>query len=157
MHSKIYQITKKELTRDEYLTSSDFDEVNISDFADYTDDIDEDEEEDAMKRLDCTLRGVFTREGRVLTYQGADGFVSDWISGIKSRVAQLNPDTVKNWMEMWKMKQLFEDTHREANERFSYDGSCTDAEPLGDFIREVYINAKPGDKFYIGGIVDFHI
>lgn len=158
MHSKIFQITTDEIEREDFITSGSFEYEEFHHFGDYLEDVKEFEEEEIMQQLDSTLKGIFKREGRVLTYLGAEDFVNEWIIQLKDRVAELDNKNIKDWMYVWKLRHLFTDTHLESNYRFYCGNSYgTSAVPLGEFIRDVYANHKAGDILYIGGIVDFHI
>jgi len=159
MRNKVWQITTKEIDCEYWITESTFDDYNIGDFADFVEGINmtEDDEEEILECIDPLIKGVFKREGRVLTYLGAEDFVNDWLITIKDKVAELDNHNIKDYMTLWRVKHLFEDTHLQTDARiWTADSDYGTAEPFGEFIRDVYANAKVGDKFYIGGIVGFH-
>ncbi len=157
MRNFIYQITTRELEKEEYIDSSTFDDYNIGDFADYTEDIEEEDEEELLEDLGKMLEGVFRREGRKLIFLGAENFIYEWIVAIKDMVAQLDNNNIKDAMFFCKTRDLFEQTHQTTDARIwiSENDNGT-ADPFGDFIRSAYANNKPGDVFYVGGIVKFH-
>ena len=157
-HYNIYQITEQKLCRDEYITEDSFEYENISDFSDGVCDISKEDEKEALETLDTILKGVFKRNGRKLTYLGAEQFVNDWIIYMKDKMAELDNHNIKVFPTLFNLHCMTEYTHRNMEYRF-YMGErgygC--AEPLGEFIRSVYADNKVGDVFYVGGIVDFHI
>ena len=157
-HYKIFQITEQKLSREEYITEDSFEYHNICDFADGVCNLDEDEEEQALKSLDKILKGVFKRKGRKLTYLGAEEFVNDWIAYMKTKMAELDNQNIKEFPNLFNLKCMTEYTHRNYEDRFylGEDGEAF-ADSLGEFIRDIYTYNKKGDVFYVGGIVDFHI
>ena len=157
-HYKIFQITEQELSREEYITEDSFEYHNICDFADGVCNLDEDEEEQALKSLDKILKGVFKRKGRKLTYLGAEEFVNDWIAYMKTKMAELDNQNIKEFSNLFNLKCMTEYTHRNYEDRFylGEDGEAF-ADSLGEFVRDIYTYNKKGDVFYVGGIVDFHI
>ena len=157
-HYKIFQITEQELSREEYITEDSFEYHNICNFADGVCNLDEDEEEQALKSLDKILKGVFKRKGRKLTYLGAEEFVNDWIAYMKAKMAELDNQNIKEFSNLFNLRCMTEYTHRNYEDRFylGEDGEAF-ADSLGEFIRDIYTYNKKGDVFYVGGIVDFHI
>lgn len=157
-HFKIYQITERELERDEYITEDSFEYHQVSDFADYIGDITEQEEQDALESLDKILKGLFKREGRKLTFLGAEDFVNDWIIYMKDKMAELDNKNIKEFPNLFNLKCMTEVTHRNREDRFyiGEDGEAF-ADSFGEFVRDIYANNKVGDVFYVGGVIDFHI
>lgn len=157
MHAKIYQVTREELSRDEYITFDSYEPLQVSNYCDYTGEVYEYEEEDCLKSLDRILEGVFYREGRTLTYVGAENFMYEFVEAIKKSASELTVEKMKDWRTMFALKRLLDETHIEYEHRFVF-GPDQEAFPesLGEFMQEVYVTLKPGDKLYVGGIVDFH-
>lgn len=157
MHDKIYQITEQKLAKDRWIDEYTFIDYNIGDFADYVYDVQNDEQQEALKHLDEIFKGVFKRKGRVLTFLGADDFVNEWIAALKAKVAEVNSENFKDWMTSWDIRHILTDTHKGIETRIylGEDMGAT-ADPFGEFIRYIFANNKKGDKFYVGGIVGFH-
>ncbi len=156
MHSNVYQITPKPLQREDYMDAVGIPEENLYEFADRGEDVMEEDEETEMQALDNLLQGVFRREGRTLIYLGADEFVKEWRQAILKEACLLNDESFKSGMTAHHLKELADRTHlRTATRIYGYAGDEW-ADPFGEFITHVYANNKPGDRYYIGGIVDFH-
>ena len=156
MHSKIYQITTEKLTDDGLISASTFD-YEATDFADYVANLEDYEQEAYLKDLDYILKGIFSREGRELTYLGAENFVNEWLAFLKEYIAIIRTEDMKDFYNRYKLKSFVNYTHREFYTRFYLGAEWeTSAEPFGDFIMNIYGNYQPGQKFYVGGIVDFH-
>lgn len=156
MHSRIYQITSEEQEREDYLTSGSLEYNEISDFADYTADIDEGEEEDELNDLARLLTGVFRHEGRTLIYEGAETFIREWHNKIREQAMTMTVEDFKDWRTLFDLRQITDETHLRTPVRFyGYDGDDLPY-PMGDFITHAFVHLKPGDKLYVGGILDYH-
>lgn len=153
MHNTIYQISRERVNADEFITSSEFCPEEYMHFADYIDDVDDDSYEDLYKALDHLLDGVFTRDGDELTYIGAENFMENWINHIKCLVEPLTVESMKDWMPLWLVKSTIRDTHLRTVNKIYCD---EEIQTFGSFMQNVFANLKPGDKLYLGGVVDFH-
>jgi len=60
---------------------------------------------------------------------------------------------MKHWYDFYKFRSVNERTHLETETRMYYDGELMS---FGDFMRTIFAEAKPNDKFYLGSILDFH-
>ena len=150
MHSRIFQIEEKRLGKDEYIKSHSFDYDEISSFADYVDD-ERVNVKDDLASLDKDIKGIFKREGRKLTLLNTNAFVDEWKQAIKDAADKL--DLCDQSACFW-MKDLFVGTHLHSDFRIycEYGGIMN----FAGYVRYLINNHKPGDVFYIGGIVDFH-
>ena len=153
MHNKIYQIGRERINGDDFITECDFMPENYSHFADWIQDVDNDEYEELYKRLDHQFEGVFTRDGDELTYIGAEKFMEKWLAHIKAFVEPLTVESMKDWYPMFKVEDIIKNTHLCTPTKIYVDEEIQD---LGDFMRSVFAEAKPGDKLYLGGIIDYH-
>lgn len=149
MHCRIFQIETKELGEDDYIESCFFNYDEISHFADYvSDDVDEDHD---LKWLDNDIRGLFKRDGRKLTLLDTRAFADEWKQEIKRRADILD---ISDWQSMWYMKTVVRDTHRFSEFKIYCEyGGLMD---FGEYVSHLIAAHKPGDVFYIGGIVDYH-
>ena len=156
MHANIYQITERELPRSEFIDEYTFHD-RLPDGADYTRTIPECEEEPYMGWLEGALKGVFERDGRELTFVGVEPFLEEWVAKIKESADGLFTEFFDS-ITLYQHKCLCERTHRNiASLIYSGERRQGRTENFGDFIQSLsYRNFKPGDKLYIGGIVDFH-
>lgn len=158
MHSKIFQITENLLSSEEYVTAETFYD-NLPPMADYVSDLTEREAETCMMcLLDSALDGIFIRDGRELTFLGINQFVEEWITQIKESAQTMNIETFRDLSTLYRHISLCNKTHREIESLIYYGADQeASADPFGVFIRHLYTaNIKPGTKFYIGGVVDFH-
>lgn len=155
MHAKIYQISRERLNADEFITMSDLTESDmISCCADYFDDVNENEYDDLYQWVGEILsKAGFLREGDALIYQGAERFMQEWVDAIKAAATVLETAIMKKWMPMYRLKNVIDNTHLGINHRFYMNEECMS---FGEFMRDVFADLNPGDKLYLGGIVDFH-
>lgn len=151
MHSKIYQITAMKLGRDEYAKAVHFDYDEISFFADYVDEVERDEEKGLLESFDTLFEGIFSRKGRTITLLDTSKFIEEWRSAIKKCADNID---FTNSYSLFQLKELTKRTHGEYNTMLYTDYSGF--EYFGDFVQRLYACHKPGDKFYIGGILDYH-
>jgi hypothetical protein len=156
MHAAIYQITERELSRSEFINEYTFLD-NLPDGADYVGTISAYEEEPYIGWLEGALKGVFERNGRELTFVGVEPFLKEWAAKIKESADGLSAEFFDS-VTLYLHKCLCERTHRNIDSLiYSGENRQGQTETFGEFIQSLscgYI--KPGDKLYIGGIVDFH-
>lgn len=161
MHSKIFQISSKPISKDEY-TSSETYYDNSSSFADYIGE----EVEDWEQRDNCVgylahdLRGLFTAVGRDhLVYLGEDAlhsFLQEWADDIKARAAELTADNILANQRLWNLRATTNETHRCSSYRVHIEEWNGYAGPFKDIIEWAANELKEGDSIYIGAIIDYH-
>jgi len=151
MHSKIYQITTKKLKRSEYVDEYDFEPNAFMSFADYVANIDEEEEEELLESFDRLFEGIFSRNGRTVTLLDTSEFIEEWRKAIKKCADNLD---FTDWHSLFQLNEITKRTHCEYNTMLYTD--YAGFEYFGDFVQRLYAAHKPGDKFYIGGILDYH-
>ena len=151
MHSKIYQISSMKLGRDEYVKAISFDYDEISFFADYVDDVDRDEEKGLLEDFDTLFEGIFSRKGRTITLLDTSAFIEEWRGAIRKCADNID---FTDWISLYQLKELVKRTHKESNTMLYTD--YAGFEYFGGFVQRLYAAHKPGDKFYIGGILDYH-
>ena len=150
MHSRIFQIEQRRLDKDEYITSCFFEYDEISHFADYVSD-ERVNPKDDMAWLDRDIQGIFERKGRKLTLLDVTGFIDEWKRTIVEKANELN---VCDHSAFFWMKDLFTGTHRHSEFRIYCEyGGLMD---FASYFRYLAAEHKPGDVFYIAGIVDYH-
>lgn len=150
MHSRIFQIETKKMDRDDYIQSCFFDYDEISHFADYVDDDRVDVKHD-LQWLDKDIQGIFKREGRKLTLLNTNAFVDEWKQEIKRKAESVD---LFDWQSFYDLKALMRETHRFSDFKIYCEyGGLMD---FASYVRYLITSHKPGDVFYIGGIVDYH-
>jgi len=157
MHSKIFQITKEKLSKEEYITENTFYD-HLPEGADYVQNLSKEEAEACLSWVDEMLKGIFTRKGRELTFIGVETFIGEWVEKIKESANALTVENMKDSLTLFRHKMLCERTHKDVW-FLVYQGA--DGEEYADFFADFiwYLHAtevKKGTKFYIGGIVDYH-
>lgn len=160
MHSKIFQIGKKPIDKDEYDSPSDFYD-NSSDFADYIGDPVGDEDRDEyVGYLAHALRGVFKPAGRdCLVYLGENAlrtFLQEWADKIKCMANELTADNILKNLRLYNIRATTNDTHRREDFRIHIEEWNGWAGPFGDIIEWAACQLKEGDKIYVGAIIDYH-
>ncbi len=157
-HYSIYQIEKEPVEKECYINESDFYDEAQSGWADWFHDLNEREQEIQIEYLSKSsgIRELFRIEGREMTFLGGDSFMEKWFNEIKTLSNELTIDSFKNdYLSTWDLEKTINQTHLRMFDRiYGFEGDY--AITFGDFVWSVCKNLKPGDKLYIGGVVDFH-
>ncbi len=147
MHSKIIEISKTPMVRDEYMSEGCFCPEEYDHFADYIQIVPQDSENDIISWLD--KHGIFERNGRELTLLDLNPFIEEWRAEIKKRANNID---FTDGLSLYRLKEVIKETHQESSLIF-YFGEFM---PMGELVHWLYNHYQPGDKFYIGGILDYH-
>ena len=156
MHSKIYQIGLEPISKENYISSTDFYE-NSGDFADYIgDEYPEKERLEAAEGLAELFPELFDYVGDgTLRYKGMGTFLQDWADKIHSLAGEITKDNIIKGLHRFLLSCLTERTHKEINSRFYIEEWNGYAGPAADLI-EFLGKQKEGTLLYVGAIIDFH-
>lgn len=149
MHSKIIEISTKPIERDEYIDAECFTYEEYDHFADYIQGIDPKLEETILLWFDN--EGIFERKGRELTLLDLNGFMEEWRKAIITRANNID---FTDWLALAKIREVIKETHHYSDLMFCFDGE--EFMNIGQLAHYLYKNNRPGDKFYVGGILDYH-
>lgn len=157
MHSKIFQVGLKPISEDNYVQPDYFYEGSES-FADWIgDEMTDNDREECIEWLEKGLESLFdlNKEEDALVFKGMGTFITEWNNAIKNAANKLQ-DGVYDRSLLFKIKDIKECTHLRCDYRFfieDYNGCAGSAQDLIEF---AYNELKPGDKLYIGNVIDFH-
>lgn len=155
MHSRIYQIGLKPFEPEDYASPEWFYEGS-DDFADYIgDEITGDARLQNIKCLQSCFEEIFDLDGETLVFKGFGNFIREWSDYIKSLVEQIKDDKYDQFL-IWRIGNATKETHLETASRFYieyWNGHPGAADDLIDFLQH---QVKPGDKIYIGAVIDYH-
>jgi len=149
MHAKIIEIGTEKKKRDDYITEGSFIPEEYCDFADYIQGVEKEVEKKIIAWFDDLE--IFTRKGRELTLQPMGGFMDDWKMKIVDMANNLD---FTDWFSFYDIKDVMKKTHKKWCVKICMNGE--EFWDFGYFCQHIYENYKPGDKFYIGGILDYH-
>lgn len=155
MHSRIFQISREPISKDEYISEADFyDNGFIGNIADYVSD-DTDRESD-IEWLKQRLEGVADFNGDSFTIKDQRKYFeksfSDFLEAIKDISLLTFEDFCTDANDFnYKMYKL-ESAYRDEFEFYINDIGGYGTEPFDDFMRR----AKNGDVLYIGATLDYH-
>ena len=135
------------MVRDEYMSEGSFCPEEYERFADYIQSVPQDSENDIISWLD--KHGIFERNGRELELLDLNPFIEEWRAEIKKRANNID---FTDGFALYRLKEVVKETHRESSLMF-YFGEFM---PMGELVHWLYNHYQPGDKFYIGGILDYH-
>ena len=161
MHSRIYQVSSKRLTKDEWEYPEDFYE-NSGDFADYIGDRVEDSDlrKEQIGYLAKSLADLFDldKSGRALVFKGGlDKFKKAWADAIREAAMKVTEDNVLDWRFRYDVRAICRETHLQSSYRLHIMEWNGHAGPMSDLIEWISCEKfKPGKKIYIGAIIDYH-
>ena len=151
-HSRIFQITREKIEdREDYIDSGIYDPALYSHFADYIDNVKD--EQDSLRWLDEKFEGLFVRDGRELTLLDISEFMEEYKAAIVKATENLD---MRDFMTCYNLRRVMKYTHRNCDFYINEEIYNTTPFSFGAFVQDIYQNYKPGDKFYIGGILDYH-
>lgn len=156
MHGKIYQIGLKQISKEDYVSPTDFYE-NSSDFADYIgDEYPEKERLEDVEHLAEIFPELFDYVGDgTLQYKGMGTFLQDWVDEIKRQASEMTADNILKDIRLFKLSKLTDTTHRGLDSRFYIEDWNGLAGPASDLI-EFLAKQKEGTLIYVGSVIDFH-
>ncbi len=149
MHSRIIQLSEEPLHKYDYITESDFyEDPFVGSVADYVADTDEREKD--IKWLMSCLEPYGARlnkeENSIFFPKGfKQNYFKERLENFKKAVGETTLDDFCNSVKAWQLAQIIEET-------FDFYIYVTYPKPLDEFIRDL----EEEQKYYIGGIVDYH-
>lgn len=156
MHSRIFQIEKKPIPEENYMTSRDVPEWFVSpSTADYVSD--DTSREDDVDHLADVLSDIANIVGSRITFTSStskyfdkkyEDFIKEVAALSKTSLEEFSTDEGGIGYRMWRINHYYNDKHG----FYVYDEGACLLETLDNFLRDV----KPGDVYYIGGTVDYH-
>lgn len=152
MHSRIYQISRKQISSDEFIDESTI--VNGESWEDWADYICDrlgdrlDEEYKNFPFLDGNWK-MFDREGDCLTYLGDENVMEEWRKNLDEIYSKLLSDFFVNDFS----RTIIDVPHTPS--RF-YANELEYSVSSAEFIDYCHFNLKKGDKLYIGNVLDYH-
>lgn len=156
MHSKIFQLGTTPITPDEYVRPSNFYE-NSSGFADYIGgELNDKERKVYCQYLAEALPELFDHiDDYTLRYKGMGTFLEEWVNAIQEMANSLSTDNILQELNLYRMKLLTYNTHRNLDYRFYLDEWNGWAGPASDLI-EFLNTLKEGTLLYVGAVIDYH-
>ena len=160
MHSKIFQITRKEITGTNLLNEDTISQGDGSQY-DYCSEIDDEEREGAIHTLvnDILPIGMFELSSpNTMIYKGG---VEEWkqacIDDIRAKAQSLTPDNIIDWIgPIYQLEKAIKDPLGTSYQfYFDEDGFQCYAEESYELLRFVS-NLEVGTTLYIGGVIDYH-
>lgn len=161
MHSKILQIGREPIAKDDYRTPDDYME-NSDDFADYIgDEITGDERQECVGKFADMVKDVFTPVGRdTLAYRGKDAlkaFKQKWADKIRSLADGLTTENMLQKQRLFNIEEITKRTHLDSDYRVDITGWCDGvAYPLGELFEFADSQLEEGDRIFIGAVIDYH-
>lgn len=144
-HSRIIQVSKNRVNENDRMRSSNFDMdviLRVVDGVDYVTEPDSPREEELKWFKEQLERVGFTLDGEEITVGKDKSFISDW--------REKAVEVAENF-DLWRMKEVASGVYFCAfiiyDEEFGY------LMPLWEWAKQVLGNEQ---KYYVGGIIDYH-
>ncbi len=159
MHSSIFQVGIQPIEVDDYVSQENFYD-SFDDFADYIgEEWTDDNRKDEIRWLAGTLSELFDLDetGEALVYKGGmEAFKEQWAAAIREAAQEVTGDNILELMPRWKTRAACKKTHLCCDYRFSIQDCSSYPDSLDGLIGYVNGKMKPGDKLYVGAVIDFH-
>ncbi len=159
MHSRIFQITKEQVERENYLNEDTLEQGDGS-YIDYCAEISEAEREQSIACLvdDVLPKGMFTRLGaNIIRYNGGmEQWKEQAIANIREKLSALTPENFFYGSQFYDLKEAVVNPLNTAF-LFYMDvaGEQSMPETSHNFI--FYVSGlEEGTLLYIGGVIDYH-
>lgn len=160
MHSKIFQITKTRVNKDNYLNEDTLTQGDGS-FFDYCAEIDEEERKFHIDNLVNNIlpKGMFEliSEDTIRYNGGEEQWRKDFVADIQCKAEAVTPESVQDWIgPVYQLEKCLKNPLD--TDYWFYmdeDGLQSYAEQSYEFLRRV-CELKPGTELYIGGVIDYH-
>lgn len=151
MHSRIFQIEKEKVTKDEYITTDHLPDWFYT-IADYTDD--DCNRQSDIDWLAIIIGNIATVIGDKITFSSdVRSYFKDKYESFIKAAKELEEVSLDNFITtcgvnstLYRLKEAYSDKYG----FYVYNDSMLST--LDDFMRTV----KDGETYYIGGIVDYH-
>ena len=154
MHSRIFQIGKEPMTKEEYINSSSIPEWFTYSIADYIDD-DCDRKSD-IDWLIATLGGIASVDGdKLIFHHGAGRYFSGKYKAFVKAAEQLVKTSFDDFLSGYAVGTVLFNLKEAYDDRYGFYIYNSDDDSFGtldDFMRGI----KDGDTYYVGGVVDYH-
>lgn len=153
MHSRIFQIEKELVQEDEYIISADIPEWFTNSLADYVDG-DCDREDDIDWLMTCSIGNFTVRDGNKLTFTSdVSGYFKDKYEAFIKASQELNKVSFDDFVSDRGIYSILYNLKEAYNDKYSfYVYSDWELHTLDEWLRQV----KPGETYYIGGVIDYH-
>lgn len=156
MHSRIFQVSTKPISQDDYITESDYwDHWFTNQIADYVNG-DTDRDYDIQWFKDCySSKGIefgADDNGEYIIVKSKEAYFKDAFNRFQELLDKIKAHNLQDFIEgideMWELKNEYEEKYGFYIESEEYDLITID-----DFIRCCNAN----EKLYIGATIDYHM
>lgn len=153
-HGTIVQLSKSPITEDDYITPDLFYE-GYERFADYIgDEITDDKRLREIKGFVTVFKGAFEQDNDSLVYKGIENFTRLWTDEIKSKASEIK-DGEYDFLKFYKLKDALENFNIDGF-RYCIKDWNDSPDPVGTLVNFCQSELKPGDRVFVGGMVDYH-
>lgn len=160
MHSKIFQITRTRVDKDDYMNEDTLMQGDDS-FFDYCAEIDDEERQYHIDNLVNNIlpKGMFelVSDDTIRYNGGAAQWREEFVADIRSRAEAITPESVQEWIGPVYQLEKFLKNPLDTAYWFYMDEEelQSHAEQSYEFLRQV-CEFEPGTLLYIGGVIDYH-
>ena len=156
MHSRIFQVSKNRITKDNLIEEGRYDEYFIGKIADYV--VESKDTEDDLKWLTTCKKGIKVTKkngATILKIVSKEEYFKKSFEEFQELIKKFDHYTLaefidsKNWLDFYRLKDSYDNQHAfYIDDNDEYFGIAT----LDEFMR----NVENGDTYYIGSTFDYH-
>lgn len=159
MHSSIFQISTKPISKENYITEETFIGGDFS-FYDYCANMGEEERKEAISNLvTCLLpKEMFeqTSEDTIFYKGGVEQWKAEFVANVRKKAEAITIENMLEWGPVYAIEKALTNP-LDTDYHFYLNDDCTNtyAETSLSFVKFV-CGLEPGTTFYVGGVVDYH-
>ena len=159
MHSSIFQISTKPISKENYITEETFIGGNFS-FYDYCAKMGEEERKEEISNLvTCKLpKEMFeqTSEDTILYKGGVEQWKAEFVANVRKKAEAITVENMLEWKSVYATEKALSNP-LDTFYHFYLDDDCTNtyAETSFAFVKFV-CGLEPGTMLYVGGVIDYH-
>ena len=156
MHSRIFQVSKNRITKDNRINKWRYDDYFIGRIADYV--VESEDTDEDLKWLTTCKKGIeVVKKSKItiLKIVSKEEYFESSFEEFQELIKKFNDYTLadfidsKNWMDFYQLKDSYDDKHGfYVDDTDEYFGITS----FDDFMR----NVENGDTYYIGNTFDYH-
>lgn len=160
MHSKIFQITTKKVSKEAWLNEDTLYQGEMSDF-DYCAEIDDELRRESIhalwRKLFWTRMFELTSESTILYKGGAEEWKKKFVESLHYKVSEVKPENVCEWVGPLYRLEKYISNCLDTSFKFYTDEQleCCSACESTDFMLWV-CKLEPNTTLHIGGVIDYH-
>lgn len=161
MHSRIFQVSSKPISQEDYLTEDDIPESFFNTTADYVDSLSDEERASSIEDLESVLANSFTfQDGAVTSTENMYEYFRKPFESFRASLQRLSSISFEEFCGkvtygnfsvesgLWRLRQCYLSEYG----FYIYVTEYGELVTLDNWLRTV----SPGETYYLGNVLDYH-